>query len=211
MGLFDRRQACRAPRVVRIRSARFVKSAKQPDDFPHDQRPEIVFCGRSNIGKSSLLNALAGTHGLARTSSTPGRTQTINFFLIDERMYFVDLPGYGYAKTSKEERADWGRMIEGYLQGRRELKLALMLVDCRMPPTESDKMMKQWLDHHRIPNAVVLTKTDKLSKNQLNQALRTSGSVLQTKETIAFSAVTGQGKDAVLSRIREAIAQDQPQ
>ena len=191
---------------MRISSARFVKSAKQPDDFPHDQRPEIVFCGRSNIGKSSLLNALTNSRGLARTSSTPGRTQTINFFLVDERTYFVDLPGYGYANVSKTTRNSWGRMIETYLTGRKELKLVLMLVDCRIPPTESDRMLKEWLDHNGIPNAVVLTKADKLSKSQLTKALRTSAEILKTKETIAFSAVTGFGKDAVLSRIREAIA-----
>jgi GTP-binding protein len=143
---------------------------------------------------------------LARTSSTPGRTQTLNFFLVDDSMYFVDLPGYGYAKVSKTERDTWGPMVEGYLAGRQELKLTLMLVDGRIPPTESDRMMKEWLDHHGIPNAVVLTKTDKLSKNELNKALRTSAQVLNTKETIAFSAVTGIGKDEVLKRIREAIA-----
>jgi GTP-binding protein len=148
---------------------------------------------------------------LARTSSTPGRTQTINFFLVDESVYFVDLPGYGYARVSKTARDSWKQMIEGYLAGRKELKLALMLVDCRIPPTESDRMLKEWLDYHGIPNAVVLTKADKLSKNKLNQALRTSAQLLRTKETIAFSAITGFGKDAVLSRIREAIAQDPTQ
>jgi GTP-binding protein len=193
---------------VRVRSARFVKSAKQPGDFPHDRLPEVAFCGRSNIGKSSLLNVLTNSRGLARTSSTPGRTQTINFFLVDERMYFVDLPGYGYARAPRSAREGWGRMIEDYLAGRKELKLALMLVDCRMPPTESDKLMKQWLDHHRIPNAVILTKTDKLSRSRLNVALRKSAESLQTKETIAFSALTGSGRDAVLARIHDAIAQD---
>jgi GTP-binding protein len=196
---------------VRISSARFVKSAIQPDDFPHDKRPEVAFCGRSNIGKSSLLNALTNSRGLARTSSTPGRTQTINFFLVDEQVYFVDLPGYGYARVSKTTRDSLGKMIESYLAGSRQLKLALMLVDCRIPPTESDRMMKEWLDHYGIPNAVVLTKADKLSKNKLNQALKTSAEQLRTKETIAFSAITGFGKDAVLSRIRQAIAQDPTQ
>jgi len=196
---------------VRISSARFVKSAKQPDDFPHDKRPEVAFCGRSNIGKSSLLNALTNSRGLARTSSTPGRTQTINFFLVDERVYFVDLPGYGYAKVSKATRETFGQMIEAYLGGRKQLKLALMLVDCRIPPTESDRMMKEWLDHYGIPNAVVLMKADKLSKIKLNQALRMSAQQLGTKEIIAFSAVTGFGKDAVVSRIRDAIAQDPTQ
>jgi GTP-binding protein len=157
------------------------------------------------------LNALTNSRGLARTSSTPGRTQTINFFLVDERIYFVDLPGYGYARVSKSERDSWKRLIESYLTGRRELKLALMLVDCRIPPTESDRMLKEWLDHNGIPNAVVLMKVDKLSRNKLNQALRASAESLKTKETIAFSAVTGFGKEAVLSRIREAIAQDPTQ
>jgi GTP-binding protein len=190
---------------MRVRSARFVKSAKQPDDFPHDNRPEVAFCGRSNVGKSSLLNALTNTKGLARTSSTPGRTQTINFFLIDERLYFVDLPGYGYAKAPKQERDNWGLMIERYLRDRGTLKLALLLVDSRIPPTDSDKLMKQWLDHYEIPNAVVFTKADKLSRSQLNQALRKGADTLQTKETIAFSAVTGSGKETVLNRIREAL------
>lgn len=133
----------------------------------------------------------------------------LNFFLVNENsesMYFVDLPGYGYAKVAKSERDTWGQMVEGYLAGRPELKLTLMLVDCRIPPTESDRMMKEWLDHHGIPNAVILTKTDKLSKNELNKALRTSAQVLKTKETIAFSAVTGFGKETILKRIREAIA-----
>jgi GTP-binding protein len=133
----------------------------------------------------------------------------LNFFLVNENsesLYFVDLPGYGYAKVARSERDTWGAMVEGYLAGRPQLKLTLMLVDCRIPPTESDRMMKEWLDHHGIPNTVVLTKTDKLSKNELNKALRTSAQLLKTKETIAFSAVTGFGKDAVLRRIREAIA-----
>jgi GTP-binding protein len=152
-----------------------------------------------------LLNTLTNAHGLARTSSSPGRTQTINFFLIDDRMYFVDLPGYGYAKVPKAVKENWGAMIEDYLRARDQLKLALMLVDSRMPPTESDTRMKGWLDHYRIPNSVVLTKTDKISRSQLNLALRTSAETLNTKEIIPFSAVTGFGKDAILTRIRTAI------
>jgi GTP-binding protein len=190
---------------VKITSARFVKSATKTDEFPRDRRPEIAFCGRSNIGKSSLLNALTNSRGLARTSASPGRTQTINFFQINERLYFVDLPGYGYAKVSKTVRETWGPMIESYLRQRDQLKLILMLVDSRMPPTESDIVMKSWLDHHRIPNAVVLTKTAKISRNQLNQALRTGAKTLNTKEIIAFSAVTGDGKERLLSRIGTVI------
>jgi len=192
---------------VKISSARFVKSATRPDEFPRDQRPEIAFCGRSNIGKSSLLNVLTNARGLARTSSSPGRTQTINFFLIDESMYFVDLPGYGFARVPKAVKENWGAMIAGYLQHRAQLKLALLLVDSRMPPTDADVMMKDWLDHHRIPNAVVLTKTDKISRNQLNQALLTGARTLNTKEIVPFSAVTNSGKDEILKRILAAVDQ----
>src|SRR5216117_4410245 len=108
-----------------------MKSTTRPDDFPRDGRPEIAFCGRSNIGKSSLLNTLTNSRGLARTSASPGRTQTINFFLVNEQIYFVDLPGYGYAKVAKSVRDTWGEMIEGYLRNRQQLKLALMLVASR--------------------------------------------------------------------------------
>ncbi len=185
-----------------------MKSTTRPDDFPRDQRPEIAFCGRSNVGKSSLLNTLTNVRGLARTSSTPGRTQTINFFVINESMYFVDLPGYGYAKVSKTVRESWGPMIEDYLRNREQLNLAVMIVDSRMAPTDSDVMMKQWLDRCRIPTTVVLTKTDKISNNQLHQALRQGTQILDTKEIIAFSAVTGAGKDAILARISAATTSD---
>jgi GTP-binding protein len=190
---------------VRISSARFVKSAKQANDFPKDRKPEIAFCGRSNSGKSSLLNALTNSQGLARTSSSPGRTQLINFFLVDGQTYYVDLPGYGYAKVPKGIRDTWGEMIENYLRNREPLKLAIMLVDSRIPPTDSDRTMKEWLDHFGIPNLVVLTKSDKISRNEMTKALRTCAETLQTKEIIAFSAITGFGKDAVLKKIRDAI------
>ena len=193
---------------MKISSARFMKSTTRPDDFPRDQRPEIAFCGRSNVGKSSLLNTLTNVRGLARTSSTPGRTQTINFFVINESMYFVDLPGYGYGKVSKTVRESWGPMIEDYLRNREQLNLAVMIVDSRMAPTDSDVMMKQWLDRCRIPTTVVLTKTDKISNNQLHQALRQGTQTLDTKEIIAFSAVSGAGKDAILARISAATTSD---
>lgn len=190
---------------MRISSARFVKSAKQANDFPKDRKPEIAFCGRSNSGKSSLLNALTNSQGLARTSASPGRTQLINFFLVDGQTYYVDLPGYGYAKVPRGIRDTWGEMIEGYLRNREPLKLAIMLVDSRIPPTDSDQTMKGWLDHFGIPNLIVLTKSDKISRNELTKALKISAETLQTKEIIAFSAITGFGKDAVLKKIRDAI------
>ena len=190
---------------MRISSARFVKSAKQANDFPKDRKPEIAFCGRSNSGKSSLLNALTNSQGLARTSSSPGRTQLINFFLVDGQTYYVDLPGYGYAKVPKGIRDAWGEMVEGYLRNREPLKLTIMLVDSRIPPTDSDRTMKEWLDHFGIPNLVVLTKSDKISRNEITKALRTCAETLQTKEIIAFSAITDFGKEAVLKKIRDAI------
>jgi len=190
---------------VRISSARFVKSAKQANDFPKDRKPEIAFCGRSNSGKSSLLNALTNSQGLARTSSSPGRTQLINFFLVDGQTYYVDLPGYGYAKVPKGIRDNFGEMVEGYLRNREPLKLAIMLVDSRIPPTDSDQTMKEWLDHFGIPTLIVLTKSDKISRNELTKALRTCSETLQTKEIIAFSAITDFGRDAVLKKIRDAI------
>ena len=190
---------------MRISSARFVKSAKQANDFPKDRKPEIAFCGRSNSGKSSLLNALTNSQGLARTSSSPGRTQLINFFLVDGQTYYVDLPGYGYAKVPKGIRDTWGEMVEGYLRNREPLKLAIMLVDSRIPPTDSDRTMKKWLDHFGIPNLVVLTKSDKISRNELTKAQKICAETLQTKEIIAFSAITDFGKEAVLKKIRDAI------
>ena len=123
-------------------------------------------------------------------------------------MYFVDLPGYGYAKVSKTVREGWGPMIEDYLRNREQLELAVMLVDSRMAPTDSDVTMKKWLDYRRIPNTVVLTKTDKISGNQLYQALRQGAKTLNTKEIIAFSAVTGAGKDELLARIGAATTSD---
>ena len=120
-------------------------------------------------------------------------------------MYFVDLPGYGYAKVPKAIKETWGGMIEGYLRDRKQLTLALMLIDSRIPPMDSDLTMKAWLDHCQIPNLVVLTKVDKISRNQLQQALRTSADKLKTKEIIPFSAVTGSGKDELLARIRTAV------
>jgi GTP-binding protein len=190
---------------VKISSARFVKSATQPDDFPRDQKPEIAFCGRSNVGKSSLLNALTNSRGLAKTSSSPGRTQLINFFLVNERIYFVDLPGYGFAKVPRAVRQNWGQMIENYLVERKQLKLAVLLVDSRRPPADSDVTMKKWLDHQQIPNAIILTKADKISRNQLKQALQASAEKLNTKEITAFSAVTALGKEEILKRVEAAI------
>src|SRR4029079_12234164 len=149
------------------------------------------------------LNALTNSQGLARTSASPGRTQLINFFLVDGQTYYVDLPGYGYAKVPRGIRDTWGEMVEGYLRNREPLKLAILLVDSRIPPMKSDQVMKEWLDHFGIPSLVALTKCDKISRNELNKALRTCAEILQTKEIIACSPTTGFGKEAILKKIHD--------
>lgn len=194
---------------MKVSSARFVKSAYKPADFPRDQLTEIAFIGRSNVGKSRLLNTLASLKGLARISSSPGRTQAINFFLISDRAYFVDLPGYGYAKVPKKIRDEWRPMVESYLGNRPQLRLVLLLVDCRIPPTPDDVLMKEWLDHYRIEHAVILTKADKLSRNQMNRSVQIVREALGAGEVVPFSAITGLGKMKILSRIQTTISQVQ--
>jgi len=191
---------------VKVRSARFIKSTQKPADFPRDQLQEIAFIGRSNVGKSSLLNALANLGKLARISRSPGRTQTINFYSINDNLYFVDLPGYGYAKVPKQVQGKWRNMVEGYMQDRPQLKLALLLVDCRIGPTPDDILMKEWLDHYQIENTVILTKSDKLSRNQLIQSVKRAEKTLETEELIPFSAVTGLGRKETLNRIETAVS-----
>ena len=153
-----------------------------------------------------MLNALANLGKLARISRSPGRTQTINFYSINDSFYFVDLPGYGYAKVPKRIQATWRDMVEGYLQDRPELRLALLLIDCRIPPTPDDILMKKWLDHYKIDNTVILTKSDKLSRNRLIQSVRRAEETLGTDELIPFSAVKGLGKKEILNRIQAAVS-----
>src|SRR4028118_1400327 len=157
---------------MKISSVSFVKSAFKREHWTTDELPEISFLGRSNVGKSSLINSLLQRKGLARTSNTPGRTQSINFFLINESFYFVDLPGYGYAKVSKTMRQDWGKMAEEYLLKRQRLRLFVQLVDARHKPTELDRTLNEWLWFHQKNTLVVATKADKMSNNQLIKAMR---------------------------------------
>src|SRR5437773_6264981 len=165
---------------MKITSAEFVKSAFEKRHWITDGRAEIAFLGRSNVGKSSLINSLLLRRGLARTSNTPGRTQSINFFLINESFYFVDLPGFGFARVSKAMRSDWGKMAEEYLEQRRELALSIQLVDSRHEPTELDRQLNEWLVFHEKKHLVVATKSDKLSKNELRKSLASAGETLGT-------------------------------
>lgn len=190
---------------MKITSAEFVYSAFESAHWRHDGRPEIAFLGRSNVGKSSLINSLLQRKGLARTSNTPGRTQSINFFLINEQFYFADLPGYGYARVSKTMRSDWGVMAEEYLAERDELALCVQLVDSRHPPTALDLQLNEWLIHHNKPHLVVATKSDKLSNNELQRTLANARKVLKDANIIAYSSVTGRGRDEVLTELDAAM------
>ncbi len=191
---------------MKVKSAVYLASAVKDEQFPPATFPEIAFVGRSNVGKSSLLNALLTRKNLARTSSTPGKTRTINFFLINNSFYLVDLPGYGYAKVSQETKKSWGQFMEAYLSGRETLKLIVLLADIRHPPTEQDHDMYQWLIHFDLPTVIVATKADKISRGrwQAHVAQIKKGLGLgQQGPVILFSTETGEGKDALWQKIRQ--------
>jgi GTP-binding protein len=190
---------------MKITSADFVKSAYNETHWTTDNLPEISFLGRSNVGKSSLINSLLLRKGLAKTSNTPGRTQCINFFLINNSFYFVDLPGYGYAKVSKTMRQDWGQMAENYLAKRPQLVLSIELVDSRHFPTKLDEQLHDWLVFNQKPHIVVATKADKLSNNQLKKSLSEIENALQGSKVIAYSAKTGKGRDQLWQEILSSI------
>jgi GTP-binding protein len=173
--------------------ARFIMSAARPDQFPPPDLPEVAFLGRSNVGKSTLLNALAGIGKLAHTSATPGRTQTINFFRVGDRWCFVDLPGYGYAKAPPEVVRQWKPLVDSYLGHREGLQLCLLLLDSRRGWMEKDLELSQWLDLHDRRYLVVATKFDKLNRKQQHKALDGIRKHGPAAGPVPFSAVTGQG------------------
>ncbi len=189
-------------KIMKITSAQFVKSAVWPPQYPPAIMPEIAFVGRSNVGKSSLMNTIVGRKNLAKTSNTPGRTQLINFFTINEKISFVDLPGYGFAKVPRSVKKDWGDMMEVYLRERQSLCLVIFIMDIRRDPNADDLSLRDWLDHYRIPYLYVLTKSDKLSNNQAIARRRAIEKMLQLsseKKTILFSAKTQKGKVDILA------------
>ena len=190
---------------MKIVSAEFVKSAFNREHWIDDRKPEIAFVGRSNVGKSSLINSLLQRKGLARTSNTPGRTQSINYFLINDDFYFVDLPGYGYAKVSKAMRSDWGKMAEEYLSDRGQLVLCIQLIDARHEPTRLDLQLNEWLNFHGKPHIVVATKADKLSKTQLAKQISAIRLSLSDSHIETYSSEKGTGKEEVWSVIQSAI------
>ncbi|MCK7507383.1 MAG: ribosome biogenesis GTP-binding protein YihA/YsxC [Desulfobacterales bacterium] len=183
---------------MKIISAEFVKSAVWPPQYPPATMPEIAFVGRSNVGKSSLMNTLVGRKKLAKTSNTPGRTQLINFFTVNESMSFVDLPGYGFAKVARSVKKDWGDMMEAYLRERQNLAMVIFILDIRRDPSEDDLSLRDWLEHYRIPYISILTKADKLSNNQAigrKKLIEKSLGTNAQKKTILFSAKTQKGKE----------------
>jgi GTP-binding protein len=188
---------------MKVTSAEFVKSAFAETDWPRDPLPEISFLGRSNVGKSSLINSLLNVRGLARTSRTPGRTQALNFFLINNRFRFVDLPGYGFARVPKNVRSSWGEMATNYLAKRLGLVLSIQIVDSRHVPTTLDLQLNEWLKANAKPRVVVATKSDKLSQNELRKSLERVRRVMDAERVIAYSATTARGRDEVW-RIIEA-------
>ena len=168
--------------------------------IPDNELPEVAFAGKSNVGKSSLINALMNRKSLARTSSQPGKTQTINFYNINDQMYFVDLPGYGYAKANEAEKAKWGRMIENYLHSSKQLKAVFLLIDIRHDPSANDKQMYGWIVHQGYDPIIVATKLDKLKRSQIDKhvkAIRVGLGVKPGTQILPFSAASKQGREEI--------------
>lgn len=197
---------------MKLRNVEFVSSATAPKHYPPADRPELAFAGRSNVGKSSLLNALLNRKKLARTSKTPGRTRLINFFNVNDAMYLVDLPGYGYAKVSKSERKAWGVMLERYVRERENLVAVVVLLDIRRTPTGEDKQLFEALEHFGLECVVVLTKSDKLSKSQRftrrSKVAKELG--MKASRLVVFSSVTGEGRESLWRLLEERVVSATP-
>lgn len=174
------------------------------EQFPETGLPEVAFAGRSNVGKSSLINGLINRKALARTSGQPGKTQTINFYNVEEKLYFVDLPGYGYARTSKANRTSWGKMIDYYLNRRKELGMIMLLVDIRHKPNENDQQMMDYIRNSGLEPLVIATKADKLKRSQVRKHVKIIADTLKLgsiDQVIPFSSMTKEGKDEIWTEI----------
>ena len=190
--------------AINFQQAEFIRSATAPKDFPRDGLPQVAFAGRSNVGKSSVINRLLGRKNFARVGAAPGKTVHINYFLIDKTFYLVDLPGYGYAKVSKAERDRWGRLMEDYFADRELMTFGAMIVDARHKPTADDCTMAQWYRDAGCPFVVVANKLDKLKKREIESNLLTIREALELDESvklIPFSAEKGEGKPELLDLI----------
>jgi len=193
---------------MKVNNARLVISAVNQRQYPGDHLPEIALAGRSNVGKSSFINKLIQRKSLARTSSKPGKTQTLNFYNINEMFYFVDVPGYGYAKISKVERKKWGNMMEEYFQTRDCLKAVILVTDSRHAPTQDDIQMYEYLKFYNLPVAIIATKVDKVSRSKREKYLKRTRQTLKVESddlVIPFSAETGEGKEKLWTIIKKYI------
>ncbi|MFO7973970.1 MAG: ribosome biogenesis GTP-binding protein YihA/YsxC [Candidatus Hydrogenedentota bacterium] len=182
---------------MKVHHADFVTSAVRPDQYPKDRRPEIAFVGRSNVGKSTLLNLLLNRRGLAKTSKKPGKTRLINFFDVNGEVYFVDLPGYGFARVSKKERMSWERSISQYITRREQLRLVMHLVDARHKPNDADRVLLDMLDEAQVPVLIVATKTDKLRARERKPALKQIRDELELDEDALIVFCSANSKEGL--------------
>lgn len=193
--------------MLNLHRAEFIRSAVKMEDCPQDSLPQIVFAGKSNVGKSSVINRLLNRKNFARVGGQPGKTIHINLFLIDERAYFVDLPGYGYAKVSKTEKERWGQLIEEYFVAG-TISMGFQIVDIRHKPTAEDKVMANWFLRTGVPFTVIANKLDKIKKSEREDSLRLIRQTLmlpETVEVVPFSAEKGDGRDDILQQIFQQI------
>ena len=185
--------------------AELAAAAVKPEQYPSEGLPEFVFIGKSNVGKSSLLNAMAGRKALARTSNSPGKTRTINFFNINHLCMFVDLPGYGYARVSKREAEKWGEMIDRYLLNRRQIAAVFLLLDIRHDLTALDRQMLDWLTHYNFDVIAIAAKCDKIKRSAVPARLKHMRESTQISEILAFSSETKDGRDELWTKISDKI------
>ena len=189
---------------MKVNHVELVISAVRPDQYPEDGLPEFALAGRSNVGKSSFINKMIGRKSMARISSKPGKTQTLNFYKIEEKLFYVDVPGYGYAKVSKSEREAWGKMIERYITDREPLRAVIQIVDLRHPPSRDDIAMYDFMKHFEIPCIIIATKADKIPKGKWDKhkkIVRTTLDMDKSDPLIIFSSETGLGKDEAWKEI----------
>ncbi len=189
-----------------VHNVELVISAVRPDQYPEDGLPEFALAGRSNVGKSSFINKMIGRKSMARISSKPGKTQTLNFYKIEEQLFYVDVPGYGYAKVSKTEREAWGKMIERYITDREQLKAVIQIVDLRHAPSRDDIAMYDFMKHYDIPCIIIATKADKIPKGKWDKHKKIVRETLEMDKRdplIVFSSETGLGKDAAWQEIEK--------